>query len=89
MATNRTLAAFGIAGIAIGIAVWAATGSPAIGIAVVLVGIGILVVPALRVQRPDDPEEALDNDRAERHRREDETHAVAENVEDRPPPTGA
>lgn len=40
-------------------------------------------------QRPSKSEGALDRARAEQQRLEDETAAGIENVEDRPPPTGA
>lgn len=86
---TRILTIFGIADIAVGVAVWAATGNALVGIAIVLVGIALLIVPAVRVQRPDEPEDALANERADQQRLHDETAATAENVEGRPPPTGA
>lgn len=111
--TPRLLTAFGILDIAVGIGVWAATGNALVGIVIIVAGILLLVVPAMRVQQPDpseglppdqteDPpanqsksqrpsksEGALDRARAEQQRLEDETAAGIENVEDRPPPTGA
>lgn len=120
--TTRLLTVFGIVDIAVGIAVWAATGNAVVGIVIVLVGIMLLVVPAVRVKRPEpaqgrpprelegqqpsesfgkrpsepdqkraskSSEAALDKTRAEQQRLRDETAAEIENVEDRPPPTGA
>lgn len=119
MTRTRLLIAFGIIDIAVGIGVWAATGNAVVGILIVLVGIMLVAVPALRGQRPvqvrrpdssqgeppsqsEDPppnqskdprpsrsEGALNKARAEQQRMEDETAAGIQNIEDRPPPTGA
>lgn len=104
MTTTRLLTVFGIADIAVGIAVWAATGNALVGIAILVVGVALLVAPAVRAQPPDaseippsgqsmgrasKTEGALDKARAEEQRLHDETAAEIENVEERPPPTGA
>lgn len=52
MSTTRLLTVFGIIGIAVGIAVWTATGNALVGIVIVLVGIVLLALPGLRGTRP-------------------------------------
>ena len=87
--STRTLTVLGLAGIAIGIPVWIITGNGVIG--AVLVGVGVLVLALAafgRQQHANDPETRLHNQRADQHRLDDETAAGAENLEDRPPPTG-
>jgi hypothetical protein len=83
---TRLLLALGIADLAAGVVLWVVTGNAVLGIALLAVGAAVLGVAATR--RGSDPDAALRNQRADRQRLHDETHASAESAEDRPPPTG-
>ncbi len=84
MTDNPMLVAFGIADIAIGVVVWIVTGSTTIGVALILAGLAILVVAAVRTERTTpDPEQARRNQQADAEREAGRTSAETENLEDR------
>lgn len=89
LTSTRTLTILGLATIAVGIPVWLVTGSGAFGGVLVVLGVVILALAAFgHQQRANDPEARLRNQRADEQRLQDETAAGAENLEERPPPTG-
>lgn len=84
MTDNPRLVAFGIADIAIGAGVWAVTGSAMVGLALILAGLAVLVVAAVRGERTTpDPEQARRNQEADAEREAGRTSAETENLEDR------
>lgn len=84
MTDNPRLVAFGIADIAVGAVVWAVAGTATVGLALILAGLAVLVVAAVRGERSSpDPEQALRNEQADAEREAGRTNAETENLEDR------
>lgn len=88
MLDYRRLTVLGCIDIAIGVGVWALTGSAAIGLALILAGVAVLVFAAVRAARTSDPETARRNEAADAQREAGRTAAETENLEDRGPSTG-
>lgn len=84
MTDNPRLVAFGIADIAVGAVAWAVAGTATVGMALILAGLAVLVVAAVRNQRSSpDPEQALRNEPADAEREAGRTNAETENREGR------
>lgn len=84
MTDNPRLFAFGIADIAIGAVMWVVTGSATLGLALILAGLAVLVVAAVRsAGTPPDPDQARRNQQADEEREAGRTSAETENLEDR------
>lgn len=87
--STRTLTITGLAVLAIGVPVWLFVGSGILGGILVLFGVIVLAVAVFgHSQRANEPEARIRNEQADQQRLHDETAAGAENLEDRPPPTG-
>ena len=87
--STRTVAAIGLVTLVVGLLVWLFVGSGGLGGSLMVIGAVALVAAAvIRSPRDDEPEAQLHNERADQQRLDEETDAMTENVEERPPPTG-
>lgn len=90
MTDNPRLVAFGLADIAIGAVLWVVTDSATVGLALILAGVAVLVVAAVRSGgTPPDPDQARRNEQADEEREAGRTNAETQNLEDRGQSHGA